>query len=107
MRREAIERPQPAAEVVGGDEIGEVTPELIVVLDGKRLTVVSFIVPFIRLTLPLVHGGFGLVVRCSIPAQRGALEGFGLEVAHGKGDSTVPGQVSRGRSRMVAAHRCS
>jgi hypothetical protein len=59
---EPLESLEPAAEVIGGDEVGEMLAEL-VALVVERLTVASLMVRFIRSTRPFVHGCFALVVR--------------------------------------------
>ena len=66
VRSEPFEGLEPATEVVGGDEVAEVLPELVmavvmVALDGR-----ATMVRFIRSTWPLVQGCLGLVSRCSM-----------------------------------------
>ncbi|MDR7222246.1 hypothetical protein J2X13_002662 [Aminobacter aminovorans] len=48
--REASEGLEPAGEIAGGDEVGEVSPELIVAIVVKALDVASLMVRFILST---------------------------------------------------------
>jgi hypothetical protein len=79
---ETLEGLEPASEVVGADEVGEMGFELLVAVIVVALDSGSLMVRFMRSTWPLVQGCLTLVRRCSLTQAQLVCSSVSVRLGH-------------------------